>query len=319
MCSRVSGSKREDLAAAQQRRVDREERVLRRRPDQDDDAVLDVRQQHVLLGLVEAVDLVEEQDRPLAVGLRGRARASASTSRTSLMPAATALSGAKRLLVWLGDDVGQRRLAGAGRAVEDQRAEPVGLRASGAAACPRRGSAPGRRTRRASAAASGRPAAGPAPGGSARSSSNRSMRNPRGDPVSDHTPGAVVCGRSVPATSSCPAAGSRSVSTRTAFLNAVRSSPALSRSAFATLSDQLRRDGERLPRCVGRAAETSTLNFRASVQGGRRPCSCVAGREPRLGQLGVGVPDPPSQLGRRARLWAWVGPARRGRDLTTAP
>ena len=57
----------EDLAARDQRRVDAEERVLRRRADQDDQPVLDVVEQHVLLGAVEAVDFVEEQDRPPAV------------------------------------------------------------------------------------------------------------------------------------------------------------------------------------------------------------------------------------------------------------
>ena len=56
-----------DLRARQQRRVDLEVRVLRRRADQRDDALLDRGQQRVLLRLVEAVDLVEEQDRALAV------------------------------------------------------------------------------------------------------------------------------------------------------------------------------------------------------------------------------------------------------------
>ena len=92
---------REDLAAAQERRVDREERVLRRRPDQDDAAFLDVRQQHVLLGAIEAVQLIDEQDgAPAAVGQLGT-RASSSSSRTSLMPTATALTWRKTHCVWL--------------------------------------------------------------------------------------------------------------------------------------------------------------------------------------------------------------------------
>ena len=41
--------------------------VLGRRADERDRAVLDVRQQRVLLGLVEAMDLVEEEDRARAV------------------------------------------------------------------------------------------------------------------------------------------------------------------------------------------------------------------------------------------------------------
>ena len=47
----------------QQRGVHLEVGVLGRRPDQGDGAVLDVRQQRVLLRLVEPVDLVEEEDR----------------------------------------------------------------------------------------------------------------------------------------------------------------------------------------------------------------------------------------------------------------
>ncbi len=53
----------EQRRAAAQRRVDLEERVLGGRPDEGDRAVLDRRQQGVLLRLGEAVDLVEEQDR----------------------------------------------------------------------------------------------------------------------------------------------------------------------------------------------------------------------------------------------------------------
>ena len=58
----------EDAAAADQGAVDREERVLGRRPHEDHFALLHARQEHVLLGLVEAMDLIDEQQRPLAVG-----------------------------------------------------------------------------------------------------------------------------------------------------------------------------------------------------------------------------------------------------------
>ena len=51
----------------QERGVDLEVRILGCCPDQRDRAVLDVRQQGILLRLVEAVDLVEEEDRALAV------------------------------------------------------------------------------------------------------------------------------------------------------------------------------------------------------------------------------------------------------------
>ena len=55
------------LRPGEERRVDLEVRVLGRRADQGDDAFLDAGQQRVLLRLVEAVDLVEEEDRPLPV------------------------------------------------------------------------------------------------------------------------------------------------------------------------------------------------------------------------------------------------------------
>ncbi len=57
----------EQRRAAEQRRVDLEVRVLGGGADQHEQAALDRRQQGVLLGLVEPVDLVEEQDRALPV------------------------------------------------------------------------------------------------------------------------------------------------------------------------------------------------------------------------------------------------------------
>ena len=53
----------EDLHPREQRRVELEVRVLGRRADQRHEALLDAGQERVLLGLVEAVDLVEEEDR----------------------------------------------------------------------------------------------------------------------------------------------------------------------------------------------------------------------------------------------------------------
>ena len=63
---------REQQRPREQRRDHRERRVLGRRRDQDDPAVLDAGQQCVLLGLGEAVDLVEEQHRrePVEVAAR---------------------------------------------------------------------------------------------------------------------------------------------------------------------------------------------------------------------------------------------------------
>ena len=57
----------DDLAAGQQRAVQLEGRVLGRGADQDDVPGFDVREEDVLLGAVEAVDLVEKQDRALAL------------------------------------------------------------------------------------------------------------------------------------------------------------------------------------------------------------------------------------------------------------
>ena len=54
----------EHSRAAEQRGHDLERRILRRRADQRDRAVLDRVQHGVLLGLVETVDLVDEQHRP---------------------------------------------------------------------------------------------------------------------------------------------------------------------------------------------------------------------------------------------------------------
>ena len=56
-----------DAHPRQERGVDLEVRVLRRCADERDRSVLDVREQRVLLGLVEPMDLVEEQDRSLLV------------------------------------------------------------------------------------------------------------------------------------------------------------------------------------------------------------------------------------------------------------
>src|SRR5574341_100173 len=57
----------EDARATEQRPDDLEQRVLGGRADQDDQPILDVRQQRVLLGLVPAVNLVHEQHGALAI------------------------------------------------------------------------------------------------------------------------------------------------------------------------------------------------------------------------------------------------------------
>ena len=107
-------------AARQQRSRQLEARVLGRRPDQRDDAVLDPRQKCVLLRLVEAVDLVAEQDRPLPLILEPLLRL-----LDDLADATHALRDRREgLEVPVGivrDDPGEGGFAGAGRAPEDAR------------------------------------------------------------------------------------------------------------------------------------------------------------------------------------------------------
>ena len=115
-----------ELTAGDQRRVDLEVGVLGRRPDQGDQAVLDRRQQRVLLGLVEAVDLVEEEDGRAPARLAALARP--GDHRSDL--GTTGVDG--RLLLdrpagGVGDDPSDRRLAGARRTVQDHRVRPGGL------------------------------------------------------------------------------------------------------------------------------------------------------------------------------------------------
>ncbi len=62
-----------DARAGQERAVDLEGRVLGRRTDEAERAVFDEGQERVLLRLVEAVDLVEKQDRGARFRLTQRA------------------------------------------------------------------------------------------------------------------------------------------------------------------------------------------------------------------------------------------------------
>ncbi len=110
----------ENLGARDQRAVDVKERIVRRRADQPDDAALDIRQQDVLLGFVEPVDFVDEENRPDAAGLEaiGRAGDHAAHVRHAALDPAESLEPGLR---GLGDNLGQRRLARAGRPEEDDR------------------------------------------------------------------------------------------------------------------------------------------------------------------------------------------------------
>ena len=115
--------------ATEQRGVQSEERVLRSRPDKDDDPLLDTRKESVLLGLVETMYLVEEQDRPPAFGTECEAGLvelvphvlhSGIDCRKRPEPASRVLREQAR----------HRRLARAGRTEEHRRAQPVILQKS---------------------------------------------------------------------------------------------------------------------------------------------------------------------------------------------
>ena len=79
-----------DRRARQQRAVHLERRILGRRADERDEPLLDVRQERVLLRLVEAMDLVDEQDRRAGRDCASVASARATASRMSLTPESTA-------------------------------------------------------------------------------------------------------------------------------------------------------------------------------------------------------------------------------------
>ena len=109
------------LAARHQRAGQREGRILGGRADQGDRAVLDLGEQTVLLGAIEAVDLVDEQERGLA----------GAPPRLRLLVDLAQIGHARhhrrqldqRLIEAPGEQPGQRGLAGAGRAPQDDRAE----------------------------------------------------------------------------------------------------------------------------------------------------------------------------------------------------
>ena len=165
-----------DLRARDQRRVDLEVRVLGRRAHEHDEPLLDGGQQRVLLGLVEAVDLVQEEDR-VAAGAAALARARHHLAHLGApgLDRGELLEGGVGVL---GEHPRQRRLAGPGRPVEDHRVRLAGLdrgpqRRRGPSRCvwPTNSSSVRGRMR----AASGRSAAGAAgrAGGSSGTSKSR--------------------------------------------------------------------------------------------------------------------------------------------------
>ncbi len=55
-----SGAELENLAAADQRRIHRKERILGGRPDEQNQARLDIGEENILLGAIEAMNFVEK-------------------------------------------------------------------------------------------------------------------------------------------------------------------------------------------------------------------------------------------------------------------
>jgi hypothetical protein len=121
----VECAQHEDARTREQRRVDLERRVLGRGADERDRAVLDVRQHRVLLRLVEAVDLVDEQHRATA----RRAQSARVGDDAPQIGDAGADSRHRRKVCprLLCDDACQRRLPGAGRSPQDHRRDLVRL------------------------------------------------------------------------------------------------------------------------------------------------------------------------------------------------
>ncbi len=114
-----------DLAARQQRPVQFEAGVLGRGADQGDDPLLDEGQETVLLGAVEAVDLVHEQQ-----GLLAR-RATHPGRLERLLQIGDAREDRANRLIFiarrLGQQAGDGGLAGAGRSPQNHGPQPSGL------------------------------------------------------------------------------------------------------------------------------------------------------------------------------------------------
>src|SRR5690606_24212177 len=115
-----------DAGAGEQRGVECEGRIFRRRPDQDDRSSLHVGEEGVLLRLVEAVDLVDEED-----GLPALADAALLGLGDDLAHVGHApqhcREGDECASRRVGDHPRQRRLARAGRAPEDHGRDFVAL------------------------------------------------------------------------------------------------------------------------------------------------------------------------------------------------
>ena len=129
ICSAVRALEHEHARPGQERRVDLERRVLCRCADENHRPVLDVGQDHVLLGLVEAVNLVDEEDR--APSLHAEAVLGVPDDGAEIGDSRSySAHGTEVALRGVGHQVGESRLAGARRAPEDDGGYAVGLDAA---------------------------------------------------------------------------------------------------------------------------------------------------------------------------------------------
>jgi hypothetical protein len=119
----VQASEHQDLGAGQQGGVQLEAGVLGGRTDQHDRPVLHVREERVLLGAVEAVDLVDEQQRALpdlTPPLRGEEHLAQVGN-----PGERRGQRLEHQVGPLGREPRDRRLAAAGRSPQHHRGQPV--------------------------------------------------------------------------------------------------------------------------------------------------------------------------------------------------
>ena len=116
--------KLENLRARNQRRIDMEIRVVRRRTNEPHHPALDVRQEHILLRFVETMNFINEQNRRLSPQLTPGAglinpRADFSDIRLNAIERFKSRTSRTR------DHTGQRCLSRAGRTVKNQRGETI--------------------------------------------------------------------------------------------------------------------------------------------------------------------------------------------------
>ena len=109
-----------------ERRIDEEERIVRRCANENDVAAIDIGEKHVLLCLVEAVDLIDKQDAILSVHFFPVAGSLQNFPKDGNIGQYAA--GAFEASVGcFGNHFGQCSFSASGRAIEDNAAEAVGL------------------------------------------------------------------------------------------------------------------------------------------------------------------------------------------------